>query len=209
MAQIEKMRQVEPIPGDDLGYHTVRYQDVPIGFRIGDLTIDGAAYPRVAAVHERLTTTADKFYRHHEIVGETLADFKENLQDALDRNLDTIDRVLEVYDDDIAKPILGRTRTVTYNVTDTTESESDGDVRDINVPLDSPSNEDPSARTLSHAEGGGSVSRTGTETEELSDLGVRPNYESLNGFIDNNRSIDQIFINIFHECFMIREALKW
>ena len=127
----------------------------------------------------------------------------------MDRNIDTIDRVLEVYDDDISKPILGRTRTVTYDVTDTTSQESDGDVRDIDVPLDSPSNEDPSARTLSHAEGGGSVQRTGTETEELSDLGVRPNFESLNGFIDNNRTIDQIFINIFAECFMIREALKW
>lgn len=45
---------------------------------------------------------------------------------------------------------------------------------------------------------------TGTVTTELSDLGVRPNYESLNGFLDNNRTFIQEFINIFEECFSPR-----
>lgn len=45
---------------------------------------------------------------------------------------------------------------------------------------------------------------TGTVTTELSDLGVRPNYESLNGFLDNNRTFIQEFINKFEECFAPR-----
>lgn len=45
---------------------------------------------------------------------------------------------------------------------------------------------------------------TGTVTTQLSDLGVRPNYESLNGFLDNNRTFIQEFINKFDECFAPR-----
>lgn len=45
---------------------------------------------------------------------------------------------------------------------------------------------------------------TGTVTTELSDLGVRPNYESINGFLDNNRTFIQEFINVFDECFAPR-----
>lgn len=45
---------------------------------------------------------------------------------------------------------------------------------------------------------------TGTVTTELSDIGVRPNYESLNGFLDNNRTFIQEFINKFDECFAPR-----
>lgn len=55
-------------------------------------------------------------------------------------------------------------------------------------------------------EGEGTDNRamTGTVTTELSDLGVRPNYESLNGFLDNNRTFIQEFINVFEECFSPR-----
>lgn len=65
--------------------------------------------------------------------------------------------------------------------------------------------EDAESGTDSH-EGSAQDKRkmTGTVTTELSDLGVRPNYESLNGFLENNKTFIQFFIETFNECFAPR-----
>ena len=51
------------------------------------------------------------------------------------------------------------------------------------------------------------VVRDEIETTTLSDLGVRPNYETLNGFLDNNRTLYTVFNNFFKDCFIM--AVGW
>lgn len=206
---IKRLQQNEPIVGDDKPFHTIFYRDVPTGFRFSDLVFDATEHPEINEKFEDMCKCADLFYSNFEIVGITIADFFDGLQDSLNRNKDTLERVLKVYEDDIANPVLGRTRTVTYDVTDDSSVASRGTITDINVPLDDPQNDEASSRQKTLSNGQGQNKRTGTETEELSDLGVRPNYESLNGFIDNNRPYQQIFINFFKDNFMISEAWTW
>lgn len=54
-----------------------------------------------------------------------------------------------------------------------------------------------------------SHTQTGVVRTELSDLGVRPNYESLNGFLDNNRTLLQVFFGIFSGCFTLAQSMRW
>lgn len=222
---ITPMNDIIPIEGDDLPIHTLAYRDVPEPFRFKNLKYDPDEHPEIDAKFGDLIDAADRFFANYEVVGITLQDFFDGLQSSFERNKDTLERVLKVYDDDIANPILGRTRKVTYDVTDEVSSstnvssneEHEDKQTDINVPLDDPANEQASFRSTVKGGSGssgnsgttGSNKKTGTETEELSDLGVRPNYESLNGFIDNNRSYQTIFINFFKDNFMICESWKW
>lgn len=206
---ITPMNDISPMTGDDLPIHTLAYRDVPQPFRFKNLVYDAEEHPLIDGVFDKLIEAADRFYANYEVVGITLQDFFDGLQSSFERNRDTLERVLKVYDDDIANPVLGRTRTVTYDVTDDSSVASGGTVTDINVPLDDPSNDQASSRQKTASNGQGQNKRTGTETEELSDLGVRPNYESLNGFIDNNRPYQEIFINFFKDNFMICESWKW
>lgn len=219
--------------GDDLPYDTVIYREVPAGFRIGDLVTDAedpqqwqvmdpARYPLTAAVWDRLTAEADLVFAEHEIVGRTIADFRDGLARAWAMNGDTFERLLTVYDDDIANPILGRTEIVTYGtpghpvtITDThTDTERRKTKADhVDVPVDG------SEGVPTYTDGAESWVQSGTVTDkhehtgqvktELSDLGVRPNYESLNGFLDNNRTALKVFTDIFAGCFTLHRSMTW
>lgn len=194
------------------------------------------ACPRLKAVWELLCKNFNLYYSTREIGGYSEYDFFCMLQSCLNRNADTFERQLAVYDDDIANPILGRSEIVTYNTLDErdtsqkselnygarlTKTESGEDkTHHVEVPADSPeydtdrtrdrteyghvSQDENSGKDTSSATDDESRKMTGTVTTELSDLGVRPNYESLNGFLDNNRSFIQEFINKFDECFAPR-----
>ena len=193
--------------------------------------------PRLKAVWNLLVDNFNLYYATREIGGQSEYDFFCLMQSCLNRNADTLERQLEVYDDDIARPILGRVEKVTYDTDDTrkntgntklqhglqtsrTESGADT-MHHVEVPVDA--NDDyQHDRTRDITNYGRGVTdinsgtdtndvdltdkRTmkGTVTTELSDLGVRPNYESLNGFLDNNRTFIQEFINVFEECFAPR-----
>jgi hypothetical protein len=177
------------------------------------------------------------YYATRDIGGFSEYDFFCMMQSCLNRNADTLERQLMVYDDDIANPILGRIEKTTYDTKDKRNAENKNEINyglittrtqdgeeinhHVEVPADNPSYDvDRSKdklefknRGTTDANTGQDVTRndgneeramTGTVTTELSDLGVRPNYESLNGFLDNNRTFIQEFMNKFEECFSPR-----
>lgn len=222
------------------------YDDIDTSFKIDNLDISYFDYerkvgeiscPRLKAVWSLLCNNFNLYYATREIGGNSEYDFFCILQSCLNRNADTFERQLAVYDDDIANPILGRTEKVTYDTNDNrtntgttelqhgmkTERKQEGSETNhhVEVPADSPSYDtdrsrdklDFEQRKTTDTNSGTDTNainlndeRTmkGTVTTELSDLGVRPNYESLNGFLDNNRTFIQEFINKFDECFAPR-----
>lgn len=198
---------------------------------------DGITCPRLKAVFPLLCVNFDMYYATREIGGSSEYDFFMMMQSCLNRNADTLERQLMVYDDDIANPILGRTEKVTYDLKDnrkntgntkfnhglsTTRTQTGSETNHhIEVPVDTPLYDvdrsrdkiDFNNRRTIDTNTGEDINtvnlnddrtNTGTVTTELSDLGVRPNYESLNGFLDNNRTFIQQFINVFEECFAPR-----
>ena len=106
--------------GDGKNFESVQYRDVPQGFRIRDvshrLADDFVTVPSAftAEMWAALCDKADAHFSMYEIVGDTFQDFLDRMNDAWAQNEDTFFRFMEVYNDDIAKPILGRTETVTY-----------------------------------------------------------------------------------------------
>ena len=230
------------------------YDDISEEFKIQNLdtsyfdqqiTVKGVQTtrcPLLKSVYSLLCDNFNLYYATREIGGYSEYDFFCMMQSCLNRNADTFERQLNVYWDDIANPILGRTEKVTYNTKDkrdntgTTELEhgleterlqkGEEITHHVEVPADSPSNDVDRSRdklTFSDPTSNPRItkdSNSGTDTNtvnlhdvrqmtgdvitELSDLGVRPNYESLNGFLDNNRTFIQEFINKFEECFAPR-----
>lgn len=229
------------------------YKDIDDDYKISNLNTDYFDYerevgkpacPRLKAVFSLLCNSFDLYYATREIGGNTQYDFFCMMQSCLDRNADTLERQLMVYDDDIANPILGRTEVVTYDTTDkrdatigssmtyghknTREEKGIEVAHHVDVPANSPNYDTDRTRdkmvygkdgntsdprktedTESGTDTGSNTNdetrkMSGTVTTELSDLGVRPNYESLNGFLDSNRTFIQEFINVFEECFSPR-----
>lgn len=211
------------------------YENIPEEYHITALDTSYLG-ERTKAVWNKLTDNFEMYYAVREIGGDTEDDFKRLLQSCLNRNADTFERHLEVYDDDIAKPILGRTEKVTYDTvtsddrnstvdntynTKNSELNSGSDIsHHVEVPADAPQYDVDRSRdktdygrttTNSITGNDGTTAsdkrkgtQTGTVTTELSDLGVRPNYESMNGFLDNNRTYIQNFLDKFEECFAPR-----
>lgn len=252
----------KPIVGDDAGYATPRLNQLPEGYGFSALTQHDDC-PLTNAMWVKLIDFASRYYRHFEIVGRTYEDFQTNLQLSYDIGADTLERQLEVYGEDIAKPILGRTEKVTYNLQNTNSggyddtenidvndestdnstvtnnliTENEGQTDNIDVPIDAsnPNTQTPSSiakqtnstsntgtvgtqttgngtsttvRTFNHKDDS-ETAQTGTVETELSDLGVRPNYESLNGFIDNNRTYYSVFVWLFRDCFAFNDVMTW
>lgn len=253
---IQKLPNQIDIIGDDLPYNTQWYRKVPTGFGFDALDYP-TDKPLTLALKDKLNAFANDYYRNYEIVGTTYADFQVNLQIALLENVDTFEKMLEVYDDDIAKPLQSRTIIRTYDITDITDGKTtdkgnttvkgsiSGSATDTNtgtvgsditnidydLPIDNPngqatsksvgtgtttnnltnsqsseqssnqtneqSNEQATNNTFTHK---------GTEKEDWSDVGVAPNYTLLNGFLDNNRSYYNVFVNFFTDCFTLMES---
>ena len=238
---IARLPKFEPIKGDDLPYVTMIYRDVPQGFRITDLEPLADA-PLSAQYWDRLTEYADLHFRNHEIIGRTFVDFFENLKDSYYMNADTLEKALEVYFDDIAKPTQSRTIKRTHEETETlpdgsTErkmvyghkvdrtGDSSGTTTNVEFAIEG-TDETPSDKVVTESDATDSETHSGTDTEteavtggtrklttndseDWSDVGVAPNYELMNGFLDNNRTMENIFVSFFHDCFTIQEALKW
>lgn len=224
---------------------SIAYQDISEEFKVQhldtsyfDFERDGKpSCPRLKAVWNLLCENFNLYYATRDIGGFSEYDFFCMMQSCLNRNADTFERQLAVYDDDIANPILGRTEKVTYDTLDDRKSDFDSEVHygqivtrteggneithNVEVPADNPDYDTDRSRSrlefkdraTTDANTGQDTGNnhndetrkmTGTVTTELSDLGVRPNYESLNGFLDNNRTYIQEFINKFDECFAPR-----
>ena len=194
----------KPIMGDDDPYWTLHYKDVPEPFRLADawqvLTDD---LPLMQSKRDDFTKAFDMHYGRYEINADTYQDFLDLLKETLLINADTVERLLEVYDTDIAKPILGREETRTLTTTE--EGIADASTESIDVPADNPLDDKPTSKGRSGQTS--NVVRDEIETTTLSDLGTRPNYETLNGFLDNNRTLYTVFNNLFKNCFL--SAIAW
>lgn len=199
-----RINYFEPIVGDDKAYWTIHYRDVPEPFRLinaWDVLTD--TLPLMKDKKDDFTKAFDIHYARYEINAETYQDFLDMLQEVLLLNADTVERLLEVYDSDIAKPVMGREEIRTLKVTETGTGTTDAD--NIDIPADNPDDDKPTSRSRGTAES--NVAHDEEETTVLSDLGVRPNYESLNGFLDNNRTAYIVFNNLFKNCFIT--AIPW
>ena len=205
---ILKLTNQTDIIGDDLPYNTQWYRKVPAGFGF-DVLDYPTDRPLTYALKDKLNAFANDYYRNYEIVGTTYADFQVNLQIALLENIDTFEKMMAVYDDDIAKPLQSRTIKRTYDIEDTNSGDTSSTVTNTNydLPIDNPN-----GQAVDKSTGDGNTTATntykhkGTETEDWSDVGVAPNYQLLNGFLDNNRTYYNVFVNFFTDCFTLMES---
>lgn len=185
---------------------TMFYKDIDEQFKFDNLDFT-YVQNNCPLLNSRLDILKQMFPIHfndYEIGSESEYGFFLQLQDALVTNADTMERQLEVYDDDIAKPILGRTEKVTYDVTNKRDETGNNNESFVELPVDNPDYDKDSTRTKANVTTERNDAQTGTVTTELSDLGVRPNYDSLNGFLDNNRTFVKFFYMCFEGCFSPR-----
>lgn len=247
---IKKLEPYKPKRGDDMGIIYPRYSQVPQEYGFQSIQ-PRSACPLTIQIWDELIDFAERYYYKFEIVGSTWVDFQSNLQLMYDKNSDTFERLMEVYYDDVAKPVLGRTEKRTYDTMYETEQEdtstgasdttvtndlqttvaTEGQTTNIDVPVNAtnPNTQTPSSISrdtnddttqntgtvttdydaTDNRQSKGTQKHTGTEIIELSDLGVRPNYETLNGFLDNNRTYYDVFVWMFQDCFSINDYLVW
>lgn len=220
---MDPMVKYDPIIGDDLPFNTLAYRDIPNGFGFSVLNFP-VDKPLTLALKDKLVDYCNKYFRNYEINGTTIADWQVDLQLALTENVDTFEKMMEVYDDDIAKPLQSRTIKRTYDIIDDTAingtDKNTGTVKsnianmDYDLPIDNPTGQ-PVAKSNSDGtttndlttatNGTTKYTHKGTETEDWSDVGVAPNYELLNGFLDNNRTYYNVFTSFFKDCFTLGE----
>ncbi len=188
---------------DDIPIVSMLYKNVDPDFQIGNIDLACAGELLTSAM-PRLIEEFNIYYDNREIGACSEYEFFEMLQSCFDRNADTFERHLEVYNEDIANPVLGRTETITYDVKDEAHSGSESVEHYVEVPADTPDADVDRTRNKSNSKNNGNNKKTGTITTELSDIGVRPNYETMNGFLDKNRTYIQFFVEKFEECFSPR-----
>jgi len=189
---------------------TIRYSNIPNKYKIQELN-PRSENIKMIEIWEYLKAGFELHYNNKEIGFETPNAFFDAIRDTLSEIEDTMEKYIEVYYDDVARPILGRTEKRTYTIRDEATSETNANAESLNkfveVPNDNPLFDKDSTRTKDNASSDSlqqsNGSRIGDETIELSDLGVRPNYETLNGFLDENRTLIQEFNRYFKPCFMM------
>lgn len=189
--------------GDDAPFNTLRYSEVPEGYRISDIVLDGAAYPLLSASKETLDAIAERFYKNYEIVGETIAEFFEHLQISLIMKADTFEAFLGATEK-LAIPNKSSQTIYKPGTTLTNEQLTDSETKNINVPFDDGDNDQPSNRSLSKA-GKTQTQHMGEDNTEYIDN----DFNTLTEFLRNNPSIQQEYVQIFRENFTLRQQYKW
>ena len=192
--------------------------------------------PLLAAVWDTLVANFNLYYATREIGGDSEYEFFNMLQSCLNRNADTYEVQLEFYYEETNKPVIGRTETIEYDITDkreqdsasvnkygrkTLDKESGGDTfHHVEVPADSPQFDTDRSRDKTdygrrncNKEGGHDTNvsavddenkRTGTQKTTISSLGIKPNVEYMNEYLETNKTFIQFFIESFEECFAPR-----
>lgn len=185
---------------------TMFYKDIDEDFKFDKLDFSYVQKycPNLNSKLDILKEVFPLHFDDYEIGSESEYGFFLQMQDALITNADTMERQLEVYDDDIAKPILGRTEKVTYDLINTRDETGNNNESVVDLPVDDPQYDKDSSRTKATVATNRNDTQKGSVTTELSDLGVRANYESLNGFLDNNRTFVKFFYMCFEGCFSPR-----
>lgn len=185
---------------------TMFYKDIDDDFKFDKLDFSYVQKycPNLNSKLDILKEVFPLHFDDYEIGSESEYGFFLQMQDALITNADTMERQLEVYNDDIAKPILGRTEKVTYDLTNIRDETGNNNESVVDLPVDDPQYDKDSSRTKATVNTNRNDTQKGSVTTELSDLGVRANYESLNGFLDNNRTFVKFFYMCFEGCFSPR-----
>lgn len=221
---MEKLTKYLPISGDDDGIFSIPLRNVSDEYNFKSLEFP-ATHPLTYAVKDKLVDFANKYYRNYDIVGYTVSDFAWNLQIDLMENLDTFEKMLAVYDDDIAKPTQSRTIKREYDITDDNEQSSDGSnstsasdsttTKTFELPIDNSASQETERTESAGSNDSTNTNKSsttgknrhyGTEIEDWSDVGVAPNYVLLNGFLDNNRSLYREFVRYFENDFTLTEG---
>lgn len=204
---MEKMREFNPVIGDDLPYFTIALREVPRGYHFRDLVIPPRAV-NTNLIKDRLLDYCERHYRNFEIVGVTIGDWFTELQLCVDRNIDNFEKFLAVYDDDIAKPVLGREIVRTHTEDETGDNTGTAISKNYDLPIDNPNGQEIDRITQDN----NGTSKRKLEVKDVdiwSDVGVTDNWDKLNGFLNNNPTLEMEFSTYFKDCFTIFEGLKW
>jgi hypothetical protein len=151
---------------------------------------------------------------------------------ALDTNIDNFEKFLAVYDDDIARPVLGRDISHDTVINDSGEmsqertntgtvgTSQDSTSKNYDLPIDNQLTQETARDVTSgeqtrtdnlteNIENENTNTRTEHYVEHWSDVGVTDNWDKLNGFLNNNPTLEMEFSRYFDGCFTIIEGLKW
>lgn len=204
---MEKINEFKPVIGDDLPYFTIALREVPRGYHFRDLVIPTRAI-NTNLIKDRLLDYCERHYRNFEIVGVTIGDWFTELQLCVDRNIDNFEKFLAVYDDDIAKPVLGREIVRTHTEDESGDNTGTAISKNYDLPIDNPNGQEIDRITQDN----NGTSKRKLEVKDVdiwSDVGVTDNWDKLNGFLNNNPTLEMEFSAYFKDCFTIFEGLKW
>ena len=111
---MKELNNAKSVLGMDDPYNSMFYRDVPEEYRISNFLTVPTKRVLTNQFLPTLLESLEMYYSDFEIVGQTLEDFKRLVQIAYNLNGETFERMLSVYEDDIAYPILGRTEKTRY-----------------------------------------------------------------------------------------------
>ena len=227
---IEKIRQFEPVIGDDKPFNTVYYSEVPTGFRFDDLVFNSDMYENVSLIWEDMKKFLNLYFEDWEINAKTFKDFFNGLNISLMANIESMEKRLSAIM--LISPDAGSkvtrtksgtrqesgTNTKNRTYSDSVENGSNGTSENIVMAFDS-TNTDPSQKTIDNQtttnQGTGTenqtdnntVSGSDSETESIvTDEDSLSYYERLTNLYP---SIPMEFVDIFKENFTLSEALIW
>lgn len=185
-----------------------KYRDIPDEFRFNRLEFPARCiYLNQNKVE--LCELAEMYYRNYEIVGDTYVDFFEGLQLKLLMNADRLEKIMTAYaNDDLLN--LGNEEVTTYDVHNTNELLNSTSVNEfIDIPVDNTNLDKPTARDRSSATSKNQSGQTGSITVSNDNVTGTIKFDLINKFIDKYKSIHEMFIDMFLDCFTLREVLTW
>lgn len=185
-----------------------RYRDIPEQFKFNELIFPSRCV-LLTQYKDELTELADRYYRNHEIVGDTYVDFFEDLQLKLDMRADSLERILVAYSQDLDNFNIGNKSVTEYDVHHDSENEGKTGSEFVDVPIDDSAHDKPTTRDRSDSESTGTSHQTGSVTVTADNTTGQSRFDLLNRFIDKHRSVHELFIDTFQPCFTVREVLTW
>ena len=208
MTDIRPVQRFEPIEGDDYPYNTRVYRRLNPGFKIGAIQPSITRYPFIHAKWTELCERFDSHYGNYEIVGKTEYDFFINISNDFYENADTLEKYLKIYDSDMMDVTPGSKIKTTYDMhnTGTVEGQSEG--ADIDIPMDNPTNENPSSKSKNLNNSTSANSQTGTTLVESSLAGSMTAQQLVKDYMDNFHPYIKIWLNFFTNSFRIYEVYK-
>lgn len=194
----ERMNPIKPIISDDLPFMTVKYWDVPKGFRIGDIN-DSFLYDYKDAL--------DLEFADKEIVGDTFVYFFNLLNRVWNKKKDIVKKYAK-YD----HTKIHFTYDTVNNSLSITENSGDGSSygKSNNVHIDVPltaNDETPSSKDNNESNDNNVYSNRGRN--EIINTLDDGDINLINKLIDNYRSVLNVLIDVFSECFLLCESYKF